>query len=111
MPNAAIMDQYNSPKIAPLGSYTEATAGFSGMILALADTEYVAIILDHKRGQYFGLNEPAVEVLDALRCEATVSGIAHQISSRTGVSHERAVADVRCLLSRMIALGVLPSDA
>jgi hypothetical protein len=59
------------------------------------------VLLDFKRGEYFGLDAIGAEVWRGIEANETLASIAKRIVQRYEVSEEQALRDVTALVSQM----------
>lgn len=79
---------------------------------ALATTvDGEAVVLETDSGTYFGLNEVATIVWDALEEPSTVDDVRDAVLEEYDVDAEQVERDVRDVLSKMEAKGLVDAEA
>ncbi|WP_341716391.1 lasso peptide biosynthesis PqqD family chaperone [Micromonospora sp. FIMYZ51] len=73
----------------------------------LTETEDGAVLLDERRGRYWQLNGSGALLLTMLLSGAVVEQAATALMDRYPVDGERALADVRALVSGLRAAGLV----
>jgi hypothetical protein len=64
-------------------------------------------ILNVSRGIYYGLNETAAEIWNALKAPTSFQSITQLLVSQFQVSKEQAASDTQALLNQMIESGLI----
>lgn len=75
--------------------------------LKLAATEYGAVLLDTKSGDYWELNPTSATIVSALLDGGQAEEATHRLTEEFDVDAERAAADVGAVLRAMAAAGVV----
>lgn len=75
--------------------------------LAVTDTEYGAVLLDTKTGEYWQLNPPAATVTRTLLDGGDAAEAVRRVVERFDVDEERASRDAHALIDNMRAAGVV----
>lgn len=77
--------------------------------IALADTEYGVVLLDKRRGRYWGLNGTGALALETLLAGGTEAQAAEAIARRYPVDVTTAKADIAALLQELQAEELIES--
>ena len=72
-----------------------------------ASTEYGHVVLDESRGQYWHLNDSAIQILQALRDGSDRKATAEMLESHYGLSPELARHDVDVACRELEKVGLL----
>ncbi|MEU1310296.1 lasso peptide biosynthesis PqqD family chaperone [Streptomyces cinnamoneus] len=75
--------------------------------LAITDTEYGAVLLDGKTGEYWQLNPPAATVTRTLLDGGDAEEAVRRVLEQFDVDAERATRDAHALIDAMRAAGVV----
>jgi hypothetical protein len=75
--------------------------------LAVTDTDYGAVLLDTKSGEYWQLNPTAALVTRTLLEGGEADEAIRRVTDRFDVGSERATTDVHALIDAMRAAGVI----
>lgn len=69
--------------------------------IALADTEYGVVLLDKRRGRYWGLNGTGALALKTLLAGGTEAQAAEMVADRYAVAAATARADIAALVRQL----------
>ncbi|MFF3286118.1 lasso peptide biosynthesis PqqD family chaperone [Streptomyces sp. NPDC003023] len=75
--------------------------------LTVTDTDYGAVLLDTKSGEYWQLNPPAAVIVRTLLEGGDAEEAIRRVTDRFDVDSERATTDVRTLVDAMRSAGVI----
>ena len=76
-------------------------------VLTSASTEYGHVVLNESRGQYWHLNDSALQILQSLRDGGDRKTAADRLVSRYGLSPESARHDVDVACKELEEVGLL----
>jgi PqqD family protein of HPr-rel-A system len=69
-----------------------------------------AVLLDHRRGEYFSLNATGTRIWESVREGLAVSAIVDRLAEEFDAPRDVLEADARALLAQMEARGLVASD-
>lgn len=75
--------------------------------LVVTDTDYGAVLLDTKSGEYWQLNPPGAVIVQTLLDGEGPEEAIKRVTNRFDVGTERATADVHALIEAMRSAGVV----
>ncbi|GGS36102.1 MULTISPECIES: lasso peptide biosynthesis PqqD family chaperone [Streptomyces] len=75
--------------------------------LVVTDTDYGAVLLDTKSGQYWQLNPPGAVIVRTLLDGEGPDEAIRRVTDRFDVETERATTDVHALIEAMRSAGVV----
>jgi hypothetical protein len=75
--------------------------------ISTTDTDDGRVLLDERTGRYFQLNPSGALILDALATGADAQQIAHLLTQRYTIAHDRAITDVTALINHLRTAGLI----